>query len=106
MTIRDAWGFLLFGLMMGCLPMIAPAWFVPTGIDGASTRALWLEFMGLVQTAIGGGRVLWQLAVPALVRWLTYVPQTMAPVVPFNAQPARDAAAFPTPVLGELKAAA
>jgi len=84
MTIRDAWGFLSFGLVMGLLPVLAPSWFPPTTLDGGSGRALWLEVMGVVQTGLGGGRLLWEFAVPAIVRWLTYTPPALASVFPFE----------------------
>jgi hypothetical protein len=83
MNTRHAWGFLSLGLVMGLVPMVAPAWFPPSGMDGSSTRALWLELMGLVQTVLGGGRVTWHLAAPAIVRWLAVAPAPRAAVVPF-----------------------
>lgn len=89
MNLRNAWGFLSFGLVMGLLPVLAPTWFPPTGTDGTSARALWLELMGVVQTLLGGVRVLWQVAVPAAIRWLAFVPSPPAVVVPFEPEPAR-----------------
>jgi hypothetical protein len=88
MNIRDAWGFLSFGLVMGLLPSFAPAWFPPTGIDGSSARAMWLELMGAVQTSLGGGRVLWPMVGPAVTRWLAYVPPMPATVAPFELEKA------------------
>lgn len=38
---------------MWTLPLVAPSLFPPTAIDGSSTRAIWLQLMGLVQTVIG-----------------------------------------------------
>ncbi len=89
MNLRNAWGFLSFGLVMGLLPLLAPAWFPPTGMDGTSARALWLELMGAVQALLGGVRVLWQVAVPAAIRWLTFVPPPPAVVVPFEPEATR-----------------
>jgi hypothetical protein len=89
MNIRNAFGFLSFGLVMGFLPTLAPAWFSPTGIDGANARALWLEVMGMVQTAIGAARILGPVALRAFVRWLTFTPSPVAPVVPFVRDEAR-----------------
>lgn len=70
MNIRNAWGFLSFGLVMSLLPLLRPAWFPSTGIDGTSARALWLQLMGAVQTLLGGAQVLWRIALPALIRGL------------------------------------
>ncbi len=53
MNTSNAFGFSLFGLMMALLPFVAPGAFLPTGFDGTSTRALWLEVVGLSQVAIG-----------------------------------------------------
>ena len=68
MNIRNAWGFLSFGLVMSLLPLLRPAWFPSTGMDGTSARALWLELMGAVQTLLGGAQVLWRIALPAAIR--------------------------------------
>ena len=57
MNLRDAWGFLSFGLVMGLLPVLVPSWFPPTTLDGSSGRAWWLEVMRVVQTGLGGERV-------------------------------------------------
>lgn len=93
MNTRNAWGFLSLGLVMGFLPSLVPAWLPPTGIDGSSARAMWLQAMGVVQIALGGAGVLGQLAVPAVIDWLAFVPPTPAPVVPFEAEPVRQSAA-------------
>lgn len=77
---------------MGLLPSIAPTWFPPTGIDGSSARAMWLHVMGVVQAILGGARVLWQFAVPAVINWLAYVPPTPATVIPFEPEPVNHSA--------------
>ena len=82
MNNRNAWGFVSFGTVMSLLPLLAPAWFPPTGIDGASTRAIWLEVMGVFQLLLGGVRVLWHAVVPAFVRWLAFTPPPIAPLAP------------------------
>lgn len=69
---------------MGLLPQLAPTWFPPTGLDGSSARALWLELMGVVQTLLGGAHVLREMAVPAAIRWLAVTPPPVAPVLPFE----------------------
>lgn len=74
MNIRNAWGFLSFGFVMIALPRLMPDWFPPTGFDGTSARALWLEFMGGLQALLGAARMLWQIFVPAVVRRLSLVP--------------------------------
>ncbi len=94
MTLRNAGGFLSFGLVMGLLPLLAPSWFPRTGIDGTSTRALWLEVMGVMQTLLGGGPLVWKIAVPALVRWLAYVPAPVSSVP----KPAAPVLVFEPPV--------
>jgi hypothetical protein len=88
MNIRNAWGFLSFGLVMGLLPLLAPTWFPPTGIDGSSARAMWLQLMGVVQTALGGVVVLGQFVVPVAIRWLAFVPPTPAMLLPFEQEAA------------------
>jgi hypothetical protein len=87
MNNRNAWGFVSFGFVMGLLPLLAPAWFPPTGIDGTSARAVWLEVMGGVQLVLGGLRVLWHALVPAFIRWLAFTPPPLpaaGSVVPFE----------------------
>lgn len=59
---------------MWILPVIAPGWFPPAAIDGTSTRALWLEAMGLVQLAIGAGYLARQRVLPAVWQWLAAAP--------------------------------
>lgn len=112
MNLRDAWVFLSFGLVMGLLPVIAPAWFPPTALDGSSGHALWLELMGLVQTGIGGGCVLWKFGVPAFVRWLAYntpaapTPPPVASVLAFEPLAPKRPPALASASDGEDRAAA
>jgi hypothetical protein len=58
MNNANAAGFVCLGLAMGMLPVLAPGWFPPAAIDGSSARALWLEFMGVLQLLVGGGFLL------------------------------------------------
>ena len=72
MNAFNALVFLVLGVAMAMLPVVEPSWFPPTGIYGSSGRALWLEVMGVLQGVIGGVRVLRDLAVPFVLRSLTY----------------------------------
>lgn len=91
MNTGNACGFFLLGLAMWMLPVWAPEYFPANGLDGSSTRALWLQTVGVVQALIG----VWFIAslglVPAIARWLANAPALQprwknAPV-PANAAP-------------------
>ncbi len=110
MSNRNAWGFLSFGLVMTLLPMLQPGWF-PPGVNGTSTRAIWLELMGIVQLLLGGASVIWHGVVPAIIHWLAFTPPPPSPVAPVLAfeieaeQPTTErVAAFAEP-LSEAEAA-
>lgn len=62
MNTLNAIGFLCFGLGMGLAPVVAPDYFPASAIDGTSTRALWLQVMGIVQATLGGGYLIRRLA--------------------------------------------
>lgn len=74
MNTGNACGFFILGLAMWLLPIWAPDYFPANGLDGTSTRALWLQTVGLAQAAIG----MWFIAslgiVPAITRWLASAP--------------------------------
>lgn len=53
MNSANAIGFVALGLAMWLLPSVAPAYFPHSAVDGSSTRALWLEVMGLFQLGLG-----------------------------------------------------
>ena len=53
MKLGNSVGFILFGLLMVFLPLLDPGLCPRTGLDGTSSRALWLDFMGTVQAGIG-----------------------------------------------------
>lgn len=53
MNNANAFGFSLFGLTLALLPVVAPGGFPPSGFDGTSASALWLEVVGSAQVAIG-----------------------------------------------------
>ncbi len=42
------------------LPALAPGLVAAHGVDGASTRELWLLLMGAVNASLGGGVLSWQ----------------------------------------------
>ena len=82
MNNRNAWGFLSFGFIMGLLPLLKSEWFPPTGVDGTSTRVIWLELMGIIQLLLGGTGVIWLGAIPAAIHWLAFTPPPPSPVAP------------------------
>lgn len=53
MTRLNAFLFFCFGLLMWLLPVVFPGLFPRNAVDGASTRALWTQFMAIVQVALG-----------------------------------------------------
>lgn len=53
MKLGNSIGFILFGLLMVTLPFVDPGICPKDAIDGTSSRALWLDFMGTVQAGIG-----------------------------------------------------
>ena len=55
MNTSNALGFLLLGVTMALWPLLAPQGFPPSGFDGTSTKALWLEVVGGFQVALGAG---------------------------------------------------
>ncbi|HTT56204.1 MAG TPA: hypothetical protein VMF63_03785 [Opitutaceae bacterium] len=60
MTWRNACGFLLLGLFMLWLPVLAPGFVAAHTAFGASVREAWLLCMGTVNAALGGGALGWQ----------------------------------------------
>lgn len=61
MKTRHAFGFLLLGFALSIVPGLAPGWFPPAGIDGTSTRELWLQFMSWTLWVFGSVQVGGQL---------------------------------------------
>jgi hypothetical protein len=53
MNCANAFAFFVCGIAMWISPSALPGLFRHTAIDGASTRALWTQFMGLVHCVIG-----------------------------------------------------
>lgn len=68
MNFSNALGFVGIGLTMWLLPLLAPGWFPPNAVDGSSTRALWSEFMGLLQFGMGMAFLIRDTALPAVRR--------------------------------------
>jgi hypothetical protein len=73
MNESNALGFLLLGLGMLWLPVLAPGLVPPSPLWATSTRELWLLFMGTLNTALGGGVLGWQAmlnlwSVPAWIK--------------------------------------
>lgn len=69
MNTANASGFFGLGLVMWLLPLLAPGWFPHVAVDGSSTRALWIQAMGMVQCCIGAG-YLFHFANLAIRTWL------------------------------------
>ena len=90
--------FCLLGAGMFALPGFFPGWFA-----GTNTSALWLQFTGGVNAAIGAGWLLVARVVPAVVRalaWRPVLPPVLAP-----AQLLRPAMEFYEEIEEELGAA-
>ena len=68
MNALNALIFTLVGAAMEILPAALPSMLPRVGADQASTRALWLDFMGTVQVGVGVGYIVWAHAVPVLAR--------------------------------------
>ena len=75
MNFRHAIGFMIVGAVLGSLPQLAPEWCPATGVDGSSTRALWLQIMSYLQLGLAGCYFL-RRAASALAAALVYSPAT------------------------------
>jgi hypothetical protein len=75
MNTGNSLGFLLFAVTMGSLPALAPGWFPPSGVDGSSGRALWLELMALVQAGWSTSYLVSRWVTPIATRAWAYLPQ-------------------------------
>jgi hypothetical protein len=84
MTTIHAYSFLVLGWGLGLLPLVAPGYFPPTGLDGSSTSALWLQLMGGVNGAVGTGYVARLQVLPAVAQVLAW-----RPALPPEMQPAQ-----------------
>jgi len=74
MNTLNAAIFAFLGSAMGLLPAVFPSWFPPSGADGSSARALWLDTMGAVQMALGLGYLVRAHVAPVAVRILSAIP--------------------------------
>lgn len=60
MTWTNAFGFVLVGLAMLWLPVLAPGLVAPDSLTAiASTRESWLMFMGMLNTSLGSAVLGW-----------------------------------------------
>ncbi|HTO03867.1 MAG TPA: hypothetical protein VL069_09210 [Opitutus sp.] len=53
MNFRHALGFFAVGAVLALIPRIAPGWCPADGVDGTSTRTIWLQIMSFVQMGLG-----------------------------------------------------
>src|SRR5690349_3064991 len=53
MNFRHALGFFAVGAVLALIPRFAPGWCPSTGVDGSSTRTIWLQIMSFVQMGLG-----------------------------------------------------
>lgn len=53
MNFRQALGFFTVGAVFALIPRYAPGWCESTGLDGSSTRLIWLQIMSLVLMGLG-----------------------------------------------------
>jgi hypothetical protein len=74
MNVLNALIFAAFGAVMEVLPEVFPSWFVRTGADCSSARALWLDVMGVVQIGMGLGCIVSAHLAPFAVRFLSTEP--------------------------------
>ena len=72
-------GFFAIGAVMLALPQWAPGLCVRDVFDGTSGRELWLQFMGCLQTGMGG-TVLMRSAVAGFIASLRQWPQVLADI--------------------------
>jgi hypothetical protein len=84
MTTHNAGGFLLLGLIMLWLPALAPGIAAAHTAFGASTREVWLLFMGTLNASLGGGVLGWRAMKQAwmIPAWLEPAPQLRPPLPP------------------------
>jgi len=74
MNTANAFGFLLLGLVMWLLPVVAPGMFPQVGIDGSSARSLWIQTMAGVHVALGAGFLARNIVLPEIRYWLRSAP--------------------------------
>jgi hypothetical protein len=85
MNALNALTFAVLGATMEVLPVLFPSWFPRHSADQASTRALWLSFMGATQVAIGVGYMVLAYALPVFARLASSVPASGQNALPLPA---------------------
>lgn len=84
MTTIHAYVFVALGGALNLLPLLAPAQFPPTSLDGSNTSALWLQLMGWVNGGLGAGYAARLQVLPAIAQVLAW-----RPALPPEMQPAQ-----------------
>jgi hypothetical protein len=74
MNFRHALGFFAVGAVLALIPRIAPGWCPSTGVDGSSTRTIWLQIMSFIQLGLGVSYFAHRTLV-GLASLLEYAPQ-------------------------------
>jgi hypothetical protein len=75
MNFRHALGFFAVGAVLALIPRIAPGWCLPTGVDGSSTRTIWLQIMSFVLMGLGVSYFAHRTLI-GFASLLEYTPQT------------------------------
>ena len=106
MNFRHALGFFAVGAVLVLIPRIAPGWCPADGVDGSSTRTIWLQIMSFVQMGLGVSYFANRTLV-GLMSLLEYTPQTgystatMRPALPNPAF----RSVLPVPTLSPIRVA-
>ena len=107
MNFRHALGFFAVGAVLALLPRIAPGWCPADGVDGSSTRTIWLQIMSFVQMGLGVSYFANRTLV-GLMSLLEYTPQagyaTTTRVRPVLPNPALRSV-LPVPTLSPIRVA-
>jgi hypothetical protein len=85
MNALNALTFVMLGAAMEALPILFPSWFPRNSADQASTRALWLSFMGAAQAALGLGYLAHAYMLPIYSRFASTVPASGQAALPLPA---------------------
>ena len=94
MNFRQALGFFTVGAVFALIPRYAPGWCESTGLDGSSTRLIWLQLMSLVLMGLGLAHFARRTLV-GLASLLEYTPQPAPANVVLRPTPVRPALAVP-----------
>lgn len=85
MNALNALMFAILGAAFEVLPVLFPSWFPRNGPDQASTRALWLSFMGAAQVALGVGYLAYAYGLPIFSRFASAVSESGQAALPLPA---------------------